>query len=462
MSCKSLFSNSTSCTQHHVLSIPRPRVVRTVRHTNLPFRQMNVFFALFVAGCAAREMLLNDIQIKGSHFSFHIAPSNAIPFLDYTQSDLDVQLAEEGVTALELKFEYTTEDLPVFASKPFDSSSNCPNLSFCMRDIHDYTSKHGKHFPVFVIIESASRENYSTWIWSWLDSMVSSLWQKEDIIKPSDIIGEFDNLREAVHERGWPSLQSCLGKVMFLFRVNAASYAGGGNLNDRIAFPIFSPGEAGDPNAVVFESANSLYNQEQLQDLVRQNFIVITKSDSTFVPDGIDPFSASEVFAFMDTNQDGVASVDDLENLLFGAIGDLHHYLTSIDGLRTAVDSAVYECAGKDATELSKADVACVLNAIKLDLPIAETITSADVRFTAAKKSGAHIILTNHPKPPFKGAPADTYVSVTMDKECNPVTTCECFLESYLALDNCTDSASNSLQMTVGLLLVALMCLLID
>jgi len=122
-----------------------------------------------------------------------------------------------------------------------------------------------------------------------------------------------------------------------------------------------------------------------------------------------------------------------------------------------AVDSAVYTCAGAKADGVTLTQFSCFMDAVSGKMPAAEGLVTARARLASAKKSGAHIILTNYPTAPFKGAPASKYWFLDdFESACNPVTTCNCYLSDFIAMTKCSAAAHNTVIIPLALLLALL------
>lgn len=417
-----------------------------------------------------REMLLNDIQVKGSHFSFHQAPQPSIAYFNYSHADLESQLEKQDVHAVELKFgfESQNQDFPVYATRGIDGVSSCPNVSFCLQAVRRYTVAHPNHFPLFVVLEAAATSQMPTskWVWDWFDGALTAVWPQYEIVKPRDVMGSFASVKKSVRARGWPTLRSCMGKVVFLLRVNATAYADTPNgLQDRVGFPIRELGDDSAADAVVFETAHPLYRTKDIQAAVRSNYLVLTRTDATFTPAGVDAFDAAAYFALLDADGDGRATTAELEALFGAGMQDLTDGATSSPAaIVRALGTAVFECAGAGADAVTRAQFECVLADLRAVLPAPESLVTVQARTASAKKSGAHILLTHHPAPPFKGAPAGTYWWLDFGRGCNPVTACECYLADYIAIDRCSAAARVHGAvpcLTVFLLLIFLVFILV-
>ncbi|MCA1481644.1 Ca2+-dependent phosphoinositide-specific phospholipase C, partial [Bradyrhizobium sp. NBAIM08] len=100
-------------------------------------------------------------------------------------------------------------------------------------------------------------------------------------ITPDDVRGSRSTLESAVLNDGWPTLGASRGKVMFLMD-NAGSYrttylAGHPSLQGRVLFTNSNPGNA---DAAFVERNDAKGSFTAIQNLVRQGYMVRTRSDS--------------------------------------------------------------------------------------------------------------------------------------------------------------------------------------
>lgn len=124
-----------------------------------------VVFAISVALCCAREMLINDIQVKGSSHSYHVIPRLSVPFFNFSHPTISSQLSFQGVFAVEIDFEFVGGEFAVFKTRNVDDVSNCPNVTFCLRSVHNFSTSGSGRFPLFIIISSSNQNPLSKWVW---------------------------------------------------------------------------------------------------------------------------------------------------------------------------------------------------------------------------------------------------------------------------------------------------------
>ena len=106
---------------------------------------------------ARDDLCINQIQILGTHNSFHRRPARDVTpgeGADYEHPRLTTQLQQQGIRNLELDAYNDGADLPVFHSLIVDTESQCPNLTECLSEISHWSRAHRRHVPLVVFIET--------------------------------------------------------------------------------------------------------------------------------------------------------------------------------------------------------------------------------------------------------------------------------------------------------------------
>jgi hypothetical protein len=294
---------------------------------------LSCFFAVSVWGQQAPALRLNDIQIIGSHNSYHsgiaaheleyLRKTNpqAAEALDYKHPALKVQL-DAGVRQLEIDI-YADTHGGLFAhpaapglmkqagfppdppfdpngimSKPgfkvlhvqdFDFRSNCEPFVACLGEIRNWSKAHTDHLPLFVLLENKDRrpriphgtipEPLTTATFDALEAEIRSVFSRSELIVPDDVRGAHRTLEEAVLSSGWPTLESARGKVVFLLdqrRVSALYTEGHPSLEGRLLFTNEEPGR---PDAAFIEVNNATADASLIPSLVRKGYLVRTMTD---------------------------------------------------------------------------------------------------------------------------------------------------------------------------------------
>lgn len=292
---------------------------------------------IFLCATAQAQLRLNQIQVIGSHNSYHagLAPSEtawlkklnpkSAAALDYRHPPLDVQLSS-GVRQVEidvyadveggryahpanLKF-ISEASLP--ADPPFDPNgifqkpgfkvmheqdidyrSTCQPFTGCLTVILNWSKAHPGHLPIFVLIETkegrphpefqVEPEKFTPAVFDALDQEIRSVFEAGKMIVPDDLRGQHATLEEAVLKGEWPSLESARGKVVFLLdqrRAGPDYLAGHPSLKGRV---IFTNAEPGSPDAAFVEVNDPLKDPALIPNLVRKGYLIRTRTDADTV-----------------------------------------------------------------------------------------------------------------------------------------------------------------------------------
>lgn len=278
------------------------------------------------------DLRLNEIQVVGTHNSFHVAaPPEERALLEalapgqvaertYTHPSLTTQLDEEKVRQLELDVfadakgglyadpalrrqaglpplideipELAEPGTKVLHEQDVDYHSVCPSLVSCLTELKKWSDANPDHVPVsvniqfkdgpliFAVPDQAKPEKWTTAAMDALDTEITSVFPAERIVTPDDVRGDRATLEEAVLDDGWPTLGESRGKVLFLM-INAEPYrslylAGHPDLNGRVLFTNAAPGQ---PDAAYLGIDDPVANNEKIADLVAKNYVVRTRAD---------------------------------------------------------------------------------------------------------------------------------------------------------------------------------------
>lgn len=288
------------------------------------------------ASIADRCLRLNQVQVVGTHNSYHFrdVPTifNAIKAfdksladsIDYTHPVLPTQFSREGVRQIELDvfadpnggryarpklrelLEHTTTPIPGMTKPGFkvlhasdsDFNSNCLTFIACLDAVKGWSDAHRTHLPIAILVEAkddpvvdplhmgfVQPPPLTTADFDALDKEIRSVFPPSDLITPDDVRGTHATLEEAVRAgNAWPTLAQSRGKVLFLLDQSnqRTRYLNGHpSLRGRVIFTNASPG---DPDAA-FVEVNTPDGKAlaQIQQLVREGYIVRTRSDADTV-----------------------------------------------------------------------------------------------------------------------------------------------------------------------------------
>lgn len=281
--------------------------------------------SLGLAGCQSL-LRLNEIQVVGSHNSFKqpIDPgvmalitatdANLAASLDYSHLDLPAQL-NRGMRKVELDvfvdpvggLYQTPQGLQDPAAKPYDTRplalpgfkvmhiqdidfrSHCPLLQGCLQQLVAWSDNHPDHLPIYVTINPKDGVidlpgfvkplAFDDKAWNELDQALrQGLGSK--LFTPDEFRGSRLSLPAAI-KKGWPALRDMRGRFIVVLD------ARGAHINDYIkdhpalkGRAMFANALEGTPEAAIRIVNNPVGDFDLIQDLVRQGYIVRTRSDA--------------------------------------------------------------------------------------------------------------------------------------------------------------------------------------
>ena len=277
---------------------------------------------------------LNQIQMIGSHNSYHMAPSEQIlgllgslsalapgiaselgdpALLNYTQPPMTTQL-QRGLRTFELDVfadnqggRFSNPLLPeifnlagprptgmdqpgmkVLHIQDLDFMSRCPTLIGCLEEMKTWSNSNPGHLPIIINIElkddplpepfdATPIEPFDQANLDRLDAEIRSV-LADRLITPDDVRGDSVDLRSALTEHGWPTLAESRGRFLF-FMDNANKrdlyLQDHPSLAGRVMFT--SSGE-GQPDGAILK-VNDPGDGSTIRSLVEQGYIVRTRAD---------------------------------------------------------------------------------------------------------------------------------------------------------------------------------------
>ncbi|MFK7917466.1 MAG: phosphatidylinositol-specific phospholipase C1-like protein [Ilumatobacter sp.] len=286
------------------------------------------------------ELRLNEIQVIGSHNSYHLKPQEELfagiaalspelaSGIEYSHAPLTEQLDTYGIRQFEIDIfadpvgglyanRASNEvvgldpasgepalDAPgykVMHTQDFDYESTCLTLVSCLSEIEAWSSANPTHVPVMIMLEfkeqsvpeAAAEEGLEIALdlpWAIpvkitpellqvVDAEIASVFGPERIITPDDVRGDADTLEAAVLDTGWPTVESSRGKVMF-------SMTDGGAIRDMYVAdapsiegrPIFTTSSPGQPDAAFVRLDDP--TDQAISPTVEAGYLVRTRTDS--------------------------------------------------------------------------------------------------------------------------------------------------------------------------------------
>lgn len=168
---------------------------------------------------ADERLRLNEIQMKGSHNSYHLRPlDNTDPQWLYDLPTLTDQLDKFGVRAVELDLHYYAGEIWAYHLAGDDPRSTCPRLADCLKELRTWSLAHPGHQPLIVYVEPRDEED-SLKLIDHLGELEQTLvdgWPREKVFTPDDFVQKYADVQSAMHAKGWPTLGQLRGKTIFV------------------------------------------------------------------------------------------------------------------------------------------------------------------------------------------------------------------------------------------------------
>ena len=270
----------------------------------------------------------------GTHNSYHIAPAPAIfdlvasagrrraEGLDYSHRPLGEQFSRLGIRQIELDVfadpkgglyaepnlrkmvknrgkdpgpdpaadgKLKKPGLKVLHVQDVDFRTHAPTFVEALKQVRAWSRANRRHVPIMIMVElkdeaifglptrpaKFGREEVDL-----VDAEILSVFDRSLIITPDRVRGRFETLPEAIKTRGWPTIESVRGLVMFTLENENAlreQYLDGHQaLENRVMFTTVAPSH---PAAAWFSIDDPIKEFEHIQKLVRDGFLVRTRAD---------------------------------------------------------------------------------------------------------------------------------------------------------------------------------------
>ena len=285
----------------------------------------------------AQELRLNDVQVVGTHNSYHVAAQPEIlefiaglkaewrSALDYTHLPLDQQLAVQNVRQFELdlfadpkgglyadpvaakvveargvkvashdpKGQLAKPGIKVLHHQGFDFRTNHLTFVDALTTVKTWSAKNPKHVPIFILLELKDRELSRAfarpvkWDAAQLTSLekeIQSVFDADSMITPDVVRGDAKTLREAVVGQGWPLLENCRGKVLFALDNGDPVRNEYLKLKPELKGALLFASVGEQHSAAAFFKINDpVRNFDRIQRLVKAGFLVRTRADADTV-----------------------------------------------------------------------------------------------------------------------------------------------------------------------------------
>ena len=291
--------------------------------------------AFSVSSRAGDGPRIDQIQVIGSHNSYHLAPHPnvqgllgargrvAARALDYTHRPLAEQFGLLGVRQVELDVFADPEGghyahpaarkilqglrkdpgpdpdaagrlrkpgFKIFHIQDIDYLSTVTTFTDALRQVRDWSAAHPGHVPILVLVElkddsvAALPTRPSTFGKAELDGIdaeIRSVFAPGHFLAPDEVRGPHASLPDAIKAKGWPTLEESRGKVLFALDNEGALcdlyLAGHRALQGRAMFVSVAPDH---PAAAWMKRNDPVREFDQIRALVKAGFLVRTRADA--------------------------------------------------------------------------------------------------------------------------------------------------------------------------------------
>jgi len=283
---------------------------------------------------AGDPVRLDQIQVIGTHNSYHLAPHRnvagllgprgrvAAQALDYTHRPLAEQFSELGIRQIELDVYADPEGgryarpvarkilkgfridpgpdpdeggrlrvpgLKVLHIQDFDFRSTVPTFLEALRQVHAWSVANPRHVPILVLVEAKDEAipglptrpaPFGKADLDAIDAEIRSVFGPADLLTPDEVRGPHASLREAIREGGWPALEGARGRVLFALDdegdLRDLYLADHPSLRGRSMFVSVDPDH---PAAAWMKVNDPIRDFDRIRRLVRDGFLVRTRAD---------------------------------------------------------------------------------------------------------------------------------------------------------------------------------------
>src|SRR4051812_48238292 len=243
--------------------------LRLPTHSRRPPMLRALVLLATAAGLRADDLRLNQIQVIGTHNSYHVAPPPAVldliavtgkaraESLDYSHRPLPEQFDKLGIRQIELDV-YADPKGGLFArpaardlvkkngkdpgpdpnaggvlDKPgfkvlhvpdIDYVSTVPTFAAGLKQVRDWSKAHPRHVPIMVLVELKDDAvplmptrpiSFDAELLDAVDAEIRAVFKADELIMPDSVRGDGTSLPEVIRKQGWPKLDAARGKVMF-------------------------------------------------------------------------------------------------------------------------------------------------------------------------------------------------------------------------------------------------------
>ncbi len=298
------------------------------------------------------QLRLNQIQVIGSHNSYHLAPEPELmkfielggkrvaESIDYTHPSLTEQL-DQGIRQFELDVyadpvgglfanplglqmlrdagkepqyvpnrdgKLTQPGLKIIHEPNFDYATRNETFLDALQEIDRWSAQHLDHVPILVLVELKEKSAVASPLkfvpfdrpqLLAVDAEIRQGIAAQRLLTPDDLRRGEATLRDAIRKHGWPQLKDCRGKIFFALDNEGSLLDRYLEENPALEGRVMLASVAPEHPAAGFRKLNDPFGQfDEIRKSVEQGLIVRTRTDaSTFQARKNDTTQRDKAFA---------------------------------------------------------------------------------------------------------------------------------------------------------------------
>ncbi len=160
-----------------------------------------------------------------------------------------------------------------------------------LRELKAWSEFHPRHLPIMVSINAKDfgmeDERFTPALpfgkeaLARIDEEISRVFAEEELVLPREVKGQYPSLEKAILEKGWPSLEDCLGKFMFVLDESGEKMSSYISLDDKFErqrmFVTQSPGQA---HAGILFINDPTTSTVEITECVKKGYLVRARADA--------------------------------------------------------------------------------------------------------------------------------------------------------------------------------------
>jgi hypothetical protein len=288
-----------------------------------------------ISTTTAGEPRFNQIQVIGTHNSYHIAPVPSVlgmiaaaaprqaEGLDYSHRPLAEQFSRLGIRQVELDVfadpkgglfaepslrktlrnrgkdagpdpdsdgRLRKPGLKVLHVQDVDFLTTAATFIDALKQVRAWSRANPRHVPILILVELKDElvfglptrpAKFGPAELDGVDAEILSVFDRSEILTPDRVRGRFATLPDAVRAQGWPVLDDVRGLVLFALDNDGALrdryLEGHPALRGRLMFTSVASSH---PAAAWFKINDPIRDFDRIQELVRAGFLVRTRADA--------------------------------------------------------------------------------------------------------------------------------------------------------------------------------------